>query len=192
MAEMPTERPSWPSGPAQGYHPDNQTRLDHALPDQRPAHEVIAEMAGLLRDTRVNILVGGGILCAIAIGIALEAAFSTRALQPSVAGFINGILLCAALLCWLRAVTLLALAGRPLLNRLSEIRWGTGAPLDPRPRWLTLPPTGCNPEEWTWVRAQLLVGAARMARYRTHLADTWTYLAAAGFGVWTVVVFLGL
>ena len=40
--------------------------------------------------------------------------------------------------------------------------------------------------------AHLLVGAARLARRRTQMADTWTYIAAAVFLIWTVVVLLGL
>lgn len=38
----------------------------------------------------------------------------------------------------------------------------------------------------------LLLGAARLARRRTQIADTWTYIAAAFFLIWTVVVLLGL
>jgi len=33
---------------------------------------------------------------------------------------------------------------------------------------------------------------ARMAGRRTQLADTWTYIAAAYFGAWIVVILLGL
>jgi hypothetical protein len=41
-------------------------------------------------------------------------------------------------------------------------------------------------------RAHLLLGAARLARRRIQLADTWTYVTAAYFGVWIVVILLGL
>ncbi len=40
--------------------------------------------------------------------------------------------------------------------------------------------------------AHLLLGAARLARRRTQMADTWTYIAAACFLIWTVVILLGL
>lgn len=211
MAAVTSTRPSWPSAPAGYYADDDRTLLDQALhdrtlhdrtlldqaalsqlaPDQGPAHEVIGEMARLLRETRSNLLVGGGVLGAITIGIALEATFGARVLRPGAAGFVNGVLLLALLLCWLRAVALLARSGRPVLDELSELRWVTGAPLDPRPRWLTLPPAGSDPEEWSWTRAQLLVGAARLARHRTQLADAWTYLTAAGFLAWTAVILFG-
>ena len=32
----------------------------------------------------------------------------------------------------------------------------------------------------------------RPARRRTQMADTWTYIAAACFLIWTVVILLGL
>jgi hypothetical protein len=82
--------------------------------------------------------------------------------------------------------------GRPVHHALSELRWRTGAPLEPRPRWVTLPPAETSPEEWAWSRAHLLLGAARMTRCRIQLADTWTYVTAGFFLIWTAVVLLGL
>jgi hypothetical protein len=197
MAAAMTPRPSWPWGPIEGYRPDDSTPQKHippdqVLPDQEPAEEVIGAMAQILCDTRSSMLVDGGILSAIVIGMALDTAFSARVLRPGAAGAVAVFLLCGLLFCWLAAVALLAMAGRPVHNALSEVRWRTGAPLDPRARWLTLPPTGTDPEEWAWVRAHLLLGAARLTRHRIQLADTWTYATAAFFMVWTVAVFLGL
>jgi hypothetical protein len=183
--------PSWPWRPAEGYHTGDGTQ-HQAPPDQEPALAAISEMAGLLHDTRSNLLAGCSVLSAITIGIALEAAFSAGALRPGVVGVINGGLLCGLFLCWMGAVTLLAMAGRPVLNALSELRWRTGAPVDRRPRWLTLPPMEANAGEWTWTRANLLLGAARLARYRIQLADTWVYVTAVVFLVWTAVILLGL
>lgn len=79
-----------------------------------------------------------------------------------------------------------------VVNALNELRLRTLAPVDPRARWLSLPPVGTNSEEWTWIRAHLLVGAARLSRYRLEFADTWTYVTAAGFLVWTAFLLLGL
>jgi hypothetical protein len=149
-------------------------------------------MAGLLRDTRGGMMTDGCMLSATTIGIALEAGLSARALRPSLVGVINLGLLCGMLACWLAAVFLLARAGRPVLKAVSELRWVTGAPLDPRAGWLTLPPTGVNAGEWTWNRAFVLLGAARLARHRVQLADTWTYLTVGCFLVWTVIIVLGL
>jgi hypothetical protein len=149
-------------------------------------------MAGLLRDTRGELLTAGCMLGAIMIGFALEAGLPARALRPSVAGVLNLAVLCGLLLSWLIAVIVLAWASRPVLNTLSELRWVTGAPLDPRPRWLTLPRLGAYAGEWTWSRAHLLLAAARLARYRVQLAETWAYLTAVCFLVWTVITIFGL
>lgn len=200
MAAEAPARPSWPSRPGNGYYSDHdhdRARADHAapdqaLPDQGPAHEVIGEMAGLLTDTRGSMILGGAMLSAVTMGIALVAAFSARAVRPDPAGVFNVGLLCGLVCCWLRAVILLALAGRPVLNSLSQMRWKTGAPLDSRPRWLTWPQPGTNAEEWTWMQAHLLLGSARLARSRSQLADTWTYITAAYFLAWTALVFVGL
>jgi len=197
MAAARTPGPSWPSGPSEGYYQDDYAVQDRTLPDQAlsgqtEAQGVITELAALLRDTRVNLSIGAGTLAVITIGLALEAAFSARALPHGALGIVNFALLCLLVACWLRAVLLLATSGRPVVNALSELRWRTGAPLDPRAPWLTLPPVGTNPEEWTWIRAHLLVGAARLSRYRLLRADTWTYVTAGAFLVWTAFLLLGL
>ena len=197
MAAARTPGPSWPSGPGEGYYQDDYAAQDQTLPDraqtgQTEALGVITELAALLHDARVNLAISAGTLGAITIGLALEAAFSARALPPGALGIVHAALLCGLLACWLRAVLLLATAGRPVVNALSELRWRTGAPVDPRPLWLTLPPVGSNPEEWTWIRAHLLVGAARLSRYRLQRADTWTYVTAGGFLVWSAFLLLGL
>jgi len=192
MAAARIPGPSWPLGPGEGYYRDDYAVQDQAPAEQREALGVITELAALLRDARVNLSISAGTLGAITIALALEAAFSARALRPGAIGIVNGSLLFGLLACWLRAVLLLATAGRPVLNALSELRWRTGAPIDPRATWLTLPPVGTNPEEWTWIRAHLLVGAARLSRYRLQRADTWTYVTAGGFLVWTAFLLLGL
>jgi len=192
MAIAMIGRPSWPYRPARGHDPQGRVLSDQAQPDQGPAQETIGEMAGLLRDTRSSMILGGSVLSAITVAIGLEAAFSGQAVRPGVVGAVNAGLLTGLLLCWLTAVIMLALASRPVHNALSEMRWKTGAPVDPRAGWLTLPPAGTDPEEWTWTRAHLLLGAARLARRRAQLADTWTYVTAACFGVWIVMILLGL
>jgi hypothetical protein len=192
MAVVMVERPSWPDRPARGHNPQGRDLPDRAQPDQGPAQEAIGEMAWLLRDTRSSMFLGGGVLSAITVAIGLEAAFSGHAIRSGVLGAVNAVLLCGLLLCWLTAVIMLAVANRPVHNALSEMRWKTGAPIDPRARWLTMPPAGSDPREWAWARAHLLLGAARLARRRTQVADTWTYITAAYFLLWTVVILLGL
>ncbi len=162
-----------------------------ALPDQGPAGAVITEMANLLRGTQGSMLTDGCLLGGVAIGLALETGLASRALRPGLAGLVNLGLLGGIVFCWLVAALLLARAGRPTLSAVSELRCRTGAPLDPRPGWVTLPPVGADPAEWTWNRAYLLLGAARLARYRTQFADTWTYFTGGCFLVWTMIIVLG-
>ena len=166
-------------------------RLDCDRPDRGPVQEVIAEMAWLLRDTRGNLLLDGSVLSAITIGIAVEASFSPSVLRPGVAGLACAGLLTALIGCWLRAAALLLLAGRPVLDQLNDQRWRTGAPVDLRVRWMTVPPAEENTDAWNWARVNLLLGAARIRRDRIHLVDTWTLVTGACFLAWTMAVLLG-
>jgi hypothetical protein len=159
--------------------------------DRGPAQEAIAEMAKLLRDTRGSMLLDGSVLSAITIGIAVEAAFSHSVLRPSAVGLACAGLLAGLILCWLRAGVLLLLAGRPVLDQLNDQRWRAGAPVDPRVRWLTVPPSEENADAWNWARVNLLLGAARIRRERIQLVDTWTFITAACFLAWTAAVLLG-
>src|SRR5690348_4972341 len=85
-----TTRPSWPSAPAGGYHADDERALvNRARPDEEPAQDVIGVMAGLLRDMRGNMLLGGIVLGAATIGLAVETALSGRAVRPDTAGVVN-------------------------------------------------------------------------------------------------------
>jgi hypothetical protein len=170
---------------------DDQLDADGEAPDRGPAQDVIAEMAGLLRDTRGSMLLGGSVLGALTIGIALEAALSPSVLRPGLVGLTCVSLLGGVILCWLRAAALLLLAGRPVLDQLNEHRWRTGAPLDPRVRWLTMPSVEDSEAAWTWTRVNLMLGAARIRRERLHLAGTWTVITVACFLAWTVAVLLG-
>ena len=187
---------TWPTRKQEATQPNDDNAGRQATPtrapsDQGSAHMVISEMADLLRDIRVSMMTDGCLLGAITIGFALEAGAAARAMRPSLVGVISLGLLGGIVLCWLVAVFLLARASRPVLNALSELRWVTGAPLDPRPGWVTLPPVGADPAEWTWNRAYLLLGAARLARYRMQSADTWTYFTGGCFLAWTMIVLLG-
>ena len=148
-------------------------------------------MAGLLRDTRGSMLLGGSVLSAITIAIALEAAFSHTALRPGLAGVFSVVLLGSLIGCWLRAVALLLLAGRPLLDQLNDHRWRTGGPVDPRVKWLTLPTIEDS-------AAELELGPGEPpARRGTHPAGAdppGRYLDLYHrclFLAWTAAIFLG-
>ena len=173
---------------------DNQLNVGREAPDRGPAQEVIAEMARLLRDTRGSLLLGGSVLSILTIGIALEATLSPSVLRPGLDPVVGvacvGLLGCVVL-CWLRAAALLLLASRPVLDQLNEHRWRTGAPVDPRVRWLSMPSVVDSEVAWTWTQVNLMLGAARIRRQRLHLADTWTFITVACFLAWTVAVLLG-
>ena len=199
MATAMTIRSSWPGGPGGPGGPeaaertrDDEALIDRAQSDQGPAQEVIGEMASLLRNPRGDLVLGGSVLSAITVATALEAAFSHPAMRLGIGGILSVILLGSLIGCWLRAVALLLLAGRPLLDQLNDHRWRTGGPVDPRVKWLTLPTVEDSAAEWNWARVNLLLGAARIRRERIHLADTWTYVTVAVFLVWTAAIFLGL
>lgn len=182
---------TYDTGRAEGQAQPRQAQPRRAQADEAHAHAVIGEMAGLLRDTRASLVTDGCLLGAITIGVALEAGPAARTAHPGLAGVVNLGLLGGITVCWLAAAFLLARVGRPVLSALNELRWVTGAPVDPRPAWVTLPPAGADPAEWTWNRAYLLLGAARRARYRMQFADTWTYFTAGCFLAWTAIVILG-
>jgi len=170
---------------------DDQLDADREAPDRGPAQDVIAELARLLRDTRGSMLLGGSVLSALTIGIALEAAFSPSVLRHGLAGVLCVSLLGCVILCWLRAAALLLLASRPVLDQLNDHRWRTGAPLDPRVRWLSVPSAEDSEAAWNWTRVNMMLGAARVRRERLQLADTWTFITVACFLLWTVTVLLG-
>ena len=170
---------------------DDHLGADREAPERGPAQPVIAEMAALLRDTRGSMFLGGSVLSALTIGIALEAAFSPSVLRPGPAGVLSVSLLGGVIVCWLRAAALLLLAHRPVLDQLNDHRWRTGAPLDPRVWWLSTPSTGDSEAAWDWARVNLMLSAARVRLERIHLADTWTFITVACFLIWTVTVLLG-
>jgi len=181
-----------PAEAMRGRHSYGDDRLDAGCeaPDRGPAQNQIAEMATLL-NTRGSTILGGSVLSALTIGIAIEAAFSPSVLRPGLAGVVSVSLLGCVVMCWLRAVALLLLASRPVLDQLNDHRWRTGAPLDPRIRWLSAPATGDGEAAWSWARVDMMLGAARVRRERIHLAGTWTFITVACFLLWTTAVLLG-
>ena len=170
---------------------DDHLDADREAPDRGPAQNQIAELAVLLSNTRGSMILGGSVLSALTIGIALEAAFSPSVLRSGLAGMVAVSLLGCVILCWLRAASLVLLAGRPVLDQLNDHRWRTGAPLDPRVRWLSAPSVEDSEAAWSWARVNMMLGAARVRRERIELADTWTFITVACFLLWTAAVLVG-
>ena len=163
---------------------------DPEASERELAQELIGDMAELINNTRPVMFLCGGLLAALAVSIAVEAAFAPSPFPTGVAGIAGGLLLAALMLCWLTAVTLLTLAGRPILGIVSDHRWKAGAPLDPRARWLNLPPVTATRDEWVWVRAHMLIAAARIRMSRVQAALLWTLATTALFLAWTAVTLL--
>ena len=92
---------------------DDHLGADPEAPDRGPAQNQIAEMAVLLSNTRGSTILGGSVLSALTIGIAVEAAFSPSVLRPGLAGAVSVSLLGCVILCWLRATAPGARAARP-------------------------------------------------------------------------------
>ena len=179
-----------PAEAMRGRHSFGDDRLDadSEAPGRGPAQNQIAEMAVLLSNTRGSMILGGSVLAALTIGIAVEAAFSPSVLRPGLAGVLCVSLLGCVVVCWLRAAALLLLANRPVLDQLNDHRWRTGAPLDPRVRWLSTPGADAV---WSWARVNMMLSAARVRRERIHRAGTWTFITVACFLLWTAAVLLG-
>jgi hypothetical protein len=163
---------------------------DQRAPDRGHAQEIIGDMAGMLNDTRPTMLMAGCLLGGLTLGIATEAALAPAPLGTGVSRLLGAILLAAIFVSWLRSLTMLILAGRPILGIVSNQRWRAGAPLDPRARWLHLPSIDATPEEWTWVRAHLLLGAARIRMTRVQSALNWVCITTTLFLAWTALVIL--
>ena len=170
---------------------EDQLGADRETADRGPAQETIEEMATLLRDTRGSMFLGGIVLSALTVGIALEAALAPSVLRPGLAAVVYVSLLGCVMVCWLRAAALLLLAHRPVLDQLNDLRWHTGAPLDPRVHWLSLPSPEDSEAAWDWARVNLVLGAARVRRERLHRADTWTFITVGCFLAWIVAILLG-
>ena len=177
--------------PGRYSYGDDRLSADREAPDRGPAQNQIAELAVLLSNTRGRTILGGSVLSALTIGIAIEAAFSPSVLRAGLAGVVSVSLLGCVIVCWFRATALLLLAGRPVLDQLNDHRWRTGAPLDPRVRWLSTPAAGDSEAAWSWAQVDMMLGAARVRRERIHLAGTWTFITVACFLLWTSAVLAG-
>jgi hypothetical protein len=163
---------------------------DDTAPDRALAQELIGDLAERLNDTRPVMLLDAILLGFLTVGIAVEAALGPSPPRLGIVAVTAGLLLGCLNVCWLVAVSRLVLAGRPILGIVNDHRWKAGAPLDPRARWLHLPSIEATEDEWIWVRAHLLVGAARIRMERVQQALAWTLVAIALFLAWTALILL--
>ncbi len=178
MAAGPGDRP-----------PDGRAPEGRDAVGRESAQALLAEMAALIRDTRPSLVVSGSVAAAVLLGLATESVLLP--LTGRGPGAVAAIALFAVVaLCLLRTLTLIVLAGLPLAQSLSQQRVASGAPLDPRAPWASIPAPGTDPQAWTWARANLLLSQARFRADRIQAATSWALVTAAVFLAWTSVVLL--
>ena len=178
MATLLTQR--WPRLPATPA--DDDPRDVPAAADR--ARDVLGEMAALLHDSRPGVLVCGAAIGAIAIGTAIEAVALPLISRTGPGIAVVGGLFVILVLCLLRTVTLLAMSGLPLRRVLDQQRVYTGAPLDPRAPWATIPEPADGPDiegPWGWARAYLLLSQARFRVERIQAAMNWALVTTGAF-----------
>jgi hypothetical protein len=180
MAMLLTER--WPDvhttgRPGQGDEPAGDG-----------AQDVLGDMAALLRDTAPGLTACAAGLGTVTIGLAVEAAALPVTHRPAAAIAACAGLFVILVLCWLRTVTLLVLAGLPLGRALGQQRVHTGAPLDPRPPWATIPMPGAGAGQWGRAQVHLLLSQARFRCERIQLALNWTFITTVSFLAWSAAL----
>jgi hypothetical protein len=169
--------------------PDGRASDARNAAGQESAQELLAEMAALIRDTRVSLTVSGAVAAAVLIGLATESV--VLPVTGRGAGTVAAVALFAVVaLCLLRTLALIVLAGLPLGQALSQQRVASGAPLDPRAPWASIPAPGTDLRPWAWSRAHLLLSQARFRADRIQAATNWALVTAAAFLVSTAVVLL--
>jgi hypothetical protein len=157
--------------------------------DGASARELLAEMAALIRDTRPYLIVSSAVTAAVLVGLAVEAAV-VPVRGPGPGAVAAGVLFAGVALCLLRTLTLIVLAGLPLGQALSQHRVASGAPLDPRAPWASVPRLEAPGVTWGWNRAYLLLSQARFRAERIQAATTWALVTAAAFLAFSAVLLL--
>jgi hypothetical protein len=176
MDECPA--PSWPV-----------TWPQNLLTDQTPADDFSCERLAALAavvtvtgNTRRLTHICAGLLAAVLVGAAtVTSALAVRG-RPLEIGAVW--LVTPVILSWLAAAVLLAAAENPVSRTLGEVRWSTGAPIDPDAPWL---PLGTHPPadaEITWDYVLALIAAATRQQARARLALSAAVVTAALFLLW--------
>lgn len=170
--------PSWPA-----TWPQHQF-TDQALADD-PAYDRLAALAGVVTvtgGTRRLTHICAGLLAAVLLGAAtVTSALAFRG-QPVAIGAAG--LLLPVVLSWLAAAVLLAVSENPVSRTLGELRWSTGAPVDPSVPWS---PLGAHPPadaEVTWDYVVAVIGAATRQHARARLALFAAVVTTALFMLW--------
>jgi hypothetical protein len=142
----------------------------------------VTEMTSLLCDTSTIMQLAGGVLAVSAAGLVTAARWLV-----TTAGHGWGLgLLAGAALCWVTAAVTLVRAERPVADALGDLRWRTGAPIDPSVPWV---PIGmCRPvvTELGWEQSLSLIAAANLRRARARLALRWAVITMGCVCLWAI------
>ena len=170
--------PSWPV-----TWPQNQL-TDQTLADGLSC-ERLATLAGVVTvtgNTRRLTHIGAGLLAAVLVGAATVTSALAVSGKPPAIGI--AWLLMPVVLSWLVAAVLLAASESPVSRTFGEIRWMTGAPVDPSAPWS---PLGAYPPadaEVTWDYVVALIAAATRQHARVRLALSGAVVTTVLFLLW--------
>lgn len=166
---------------------------ERAADEQVDAAKLVGDIGELLNDARPVMRMTAALLAGLSVAIALEAGLASSPLRPGAAGAVSVVLLLVLAPSWLTSLVMLSLAGRPVLGMLSNHRWRAGAPLDLRAPWHTIKKIkdiDASPEDWTFLRARLMISVASTRLERVQTALNCVLVTTALFLAWTVMVFV--
>ncbi len=161
----------------------------HQLTDQTLTDDLscerLAALAGVVTvtgNTRRLTHISAGLLAAVLVGAATVTsalALRGRPLEIGAAG-----LLVPVILSWLAAAILLAVSESPVSRTLGQLRWSTGAPVDPSAPWSRLGAYPPADAEVTWDYVVALIAAATRQHARARLALYAVVVTTALFLLW--------
>jgi uncharacterized membrane protein len=170
--------PSWPVTWTQNQLTD-QTFADDQACNRLAALAGVVTVTG---NTRRLTHVCGGLLAAVLVGAATVTAALAVTGKPTAIGFAG--LLVPVVLSWLVAAVMLAVSETPVSRTFGEIRWMTGAPVDPSAPWSPLIAYPSADAEVTWDYVVALIAAATRQHARTRLALAAAVVTTALFLLW--------
>jgi hypothetical protein len=148
----------------------------------------LAALAGVVTvagNTRRLTHICTGLLAAVLVGAAaVTAALAVRE-QPLEIGAAG--LLVPVIVSWLAAVILLAVSENPVSRTLGELRWSTGALVDPSAPWSPLGAHAPADAEVTWEYVVALIAAATRQHGRARLALSAAVVTAVLFLLWMML-----
>jgi len=144
------------------------------------------EMALLLTDADAVMNLAGGLIVADALGIVVAVKWP---FMLHVSWWSLG-MLAGAMLSWISAAVHLVWAERPVTNTLSELRYRTGAPIDPSVPWEPRSSIRNAVTGLSWKQLLALIAAANVRRARARSALAWSAIAVGSLCAWALTQFM--